>query len=230
MAMMRSTGVLAMGAGDRTPTKAPIGIGRGRHRGLRPHALPDGDRGRRSSSRWQAPIVWPCRPIKAAAGTVKAGLDPGSGRLATGRGRRGTLARGTTSRPDSTGSRSPPTTISSGCRPTPRTLHRTRRQAPRAPRGRPPCRPGGRSTLRRSATRSGWPPHTPESRSSSQRTGWRPTTTTARIAYTQGALEGLAQCMDDGLDVRGYIHWTLLDNFEWNAGYLKDLRPHRRRP
>jgi beta-glucosidase len=43
----------------------------------------------------------------------------------------------------------------------------------------------------------------------------------ARIAYTRGALEGLAQCIDDGIDVRGYIHWTLLDNFEWNAGYSK---------
>ncbi len=41
----------------------------------------------------------------------------------------------------------------------------------------------------------------------------------ARIAYTRAALEGLAQCIDDGVDVRGYLHWTLLDNFEWNAGY-----------
>jgi len=41
----------------------------------------------------------------------------------------------------------------------------------------------------------------------------------ARIAYTRRALEGLADCIDDGVDVRGYMHWTLLDNFEWNAGY-----------
>ncbi len=27
--------------------------------------------------------------------------------------------------------------------------------------------------------------------------------------------------MADGVDVRGYLHWTLLDNFEWNAGYSK---------
>jgi beta-glucosidase len=40
-----------------------------------------------------------------------------------------------------------------------------------------------------------------------------------RVAYTRTALEGLAQCIDDGIDVRGYLHWTLLDNFEWNAGY-----------
>ena len=44
---------------------------------------------------------------------------------------------------------------------------------------------------------------------------------TARLAYTRAALEGLAGCVEDGIDVRGYIHWTLLDNFEWNAGYAK---------
>jgi beta-glucosidase len=43
----------------------------------------------------------------------------------------------------------------------------------------------------------------------------------ARVAYTRAALEGLAQCIADGIDVRGYLHWTLLDNFEWNAGYSK---------
>lgn len=43
----------------------------------------------------------------------------------------------------------------------------------------------------------------------------------ARIAYTRGALEGLEGCIADGIDVRGYIHWTLLDNFEWTAGFSK---------
>jgi beta-glucosidase len=42
---------------------------------------------------------------------------------------------------------------------------------------------------------------------------------TARLAYTRSALEGLARCLADGLDVRGYLHWTLLDNFEWMSGY-----------
>ena len=41
----------------------------------------------------------------------------------------------------------------------------------------------------------------------------------ARIAYTKAALEGLGACVDDGIDVRGYLHWTLLDNFEWTSGY-----------
>jgi beta-glucosidase len=43
----------------------------------------------------------------------------------------------------------------------------------------------------------------------------------ARSAYTSAALEGLAGCVRDGVDVRGYLHWTLLDNFEWMAGYAK---------
>ena len=36
-----------------------------------------------------------------------------------------------------------------------------------------------------------------------------------RIAYTRSALEGLGDAIDDGADVRGYLHWSLLDNFEW---------------
>ena len=40
-----------------------------------------------------------------------------------------------------------------------------------------------------------------------------------RLAYTRRALEGLARAVADGIDVRGYLHWTLLDNFEWVAGY-----------
>ena len=42
-----------------------------------------------------------------------------------------------------------------------------------------------------------------------------------RIAYTSESLAGLARCLADGIDVRGYTHWTLLDNFEWMAGYSK---------
>jgi beta-glucosidase len=41
----------------------------------------------------------------------------------------------------------------------------------------------------------------------------------ARIEFTAAGLRGLLRCLDDGVDVRGYIHWTLLDNFEWMAGY-----------
>ncbi|MDI2129390.1 glycoside hydrolase family 1 protein [Yinghuangia seranimata] len=40
-----------------------------------------------------------------------------------------------------------------------------------------------------------------------------------RIAYTRTALEGVRQALADGVDVRGYLHWSLLDNFEWHSGY-----------
>jgi beta-glucosidase len=36
-----------------------------------------------------------------------------------------------------------------------------------------------------------------------------------RIRYTDEALRGLADTIAEGIDVRGYLHWSLLDNFEW---------------
>jgi beta-glucosidase len=36
-----------------------------------------------------------------------------------------------------------------------------------------------------------------------------------RIAYTGEALEHLGKVIADGVDVRGYLHWSLLDNYEW---------------
>jgi beta-glucosidase len=38
---------------------------------------------------------------------------------------------------------------------------------------------------------------------------------TRRIDYTRGALRALFAAMDDGVDVRGYLHWSALDNYEW---------------
>ena len=40
-----------------------------------------------------------------------------------------------------------------------------------------------------------------------------------RIAYLQGYLGAIAQAIADGVDVRGYFVWSLLDNFEWGEGY-----------
>lgn len=36
-----------------------------------------------------------------------------------------------------------------------------------------------------------------------------------RIRYTTEALGGLHEALTDGIEVRGYLHWSLLDNFEW---------------
>jgi beta-glucosidase len=38
---------------------------------------------------------------------------------------------------------------------------------------------------------------------------------TERIRYTDAALRGLEETVAEGIDVRGYLHWSLLDNFEW---------------
>ena len=40
-----------------------------------------------------------------------------------------------------------------------------------------------------------------------------------RVEYIRRALAGVHNCLRDGLPVRGYIHWSLLDNFEWTFGY-----------
>jgi beta-glucosidase len=40
-----------------------------------------------------------------------------------------------------------------------------------------------------------------------------------RVAYIDRALAGLGRAIASGTDVRGYIHWSLLDNFEWNRAY-----------
>jgi beta-glucosidase len=38
-----------------------------------------------------------------------------------------------------------------------------------------------------------------------------------RIDYTKTALASLREAIDDGIDVRGYYHWSLLDNYEWGS-------------
>ena len=40
-----------------------------------------------------------------------------------------------------------------------------------------------------------------------------------RIAYVQRALQGVINCMRDGLDIRGYTYWSAFDNYEWSLGY-----------
>lgn len=40
-----------------------------------------------------------------------------------------------------------------------------------------------------------------------------------RVEYLTGHVAALAAARDAGVDVRGYFVWSLLDNFEWAAGY-----------
>jgi beta-glucosidase len=41
-----------------------------------------------------------------------------------------------------------------------------------------------------------------------------------RVRYLETALDGVLDCLADGIDVRGYTYWSLLDNFEWAFGYV----------
>lgn len=40
-----------------------------------------------------------------------------------------------------------------------------------------------------------------------------------RIDFTTRYLRELRRASEDGVDIRGYFHWSLMDNFEWAAGY-----------
>jgi beta-glucosidase len=40
-----------------------------------------------------------------------------------------------------------------------------------------------------------------------------------RVTFIQRALASLLRGLDDGLDVRGYMYWSAMDNFEWMMGY-----------
>ena len=42
---------------------------------------------------------------------------------------------------------------------------------------------------------------------------------TYRIRYTELYLEALREAIAEGADIRGYFHWSLLDNFEWSSGF-----------
>ncbi|WP_410614583.1 glycoside hydrolase family 1 protein [Amycolatopsis sp. lyj-109] len=40
-----------------------------------------------------------------------------------------------------------------------------------------------------------------------------------RVAFMDRALRAVHTCLADGIDVRGYLHWSLLDNYEWSGGF-----------
>ncbi|MCD7885206.1 MAG: family 1 glycosylhydrolase [Lachnospiraceae bacterium] len=58
-----------------------------------------------------------------------------------------------------------------------------------------------------------------------------------RVAFIEEAMSGIGKCLGDGLKVLGYLHWSLLDNFEWQKGYSQtfgliavDRKNQRRTP
>ena len=40
-----------------------------------------------------------------------------------------------------------------------------------------------------------------------------------RVAFIDAATRGVADCIAEGLPVKGYLYWSLLDNFEWQKGF-----------
>ena len=44
---------------------------------------------------------------------------------------------------------------------------------------------------------------------------------TRRADYIRGYLGAVHKAIQDGVDVRGYFHWSLMDNYEWAEGFTK---------
>lgn len=44
---------------------------------------------------------------------------------------------------------------------------------------------------------------------------------TRRCAFIKEAVAAVYRAREDGVPVKGYLHWSLLDNFEWQAGFGK---------
>ena len=42
---------------------------------------------------------------------------------------------------------------------------------------------------------------------------------TQRVAHLSASLTEMEECMKAGIPILGYIHWSLIDNFEWSSGY-----------
>jgi beta-glucosidase len=47
-----------------------------------------------------------------------------------------------------------------------------------------------------------------------------------RITYLAEVLRGVRRALDDGVDIRGYFVWSLLDNFEWSHGFAPKFGLH----
>ena len=60
---------------------------------------------------------------------------------------------------------------------------------------------------------------------------------TQRIDFISRYLKQLKRASESGVDIRGYFHWSIMDNFEWALGYSKrfglihvDYRTQKRTP
>ncbi|MBI5613663.1 glycoside hydrolase family 1 protein [Candidatus Gottesmanbacteria bacterium] len=44
-------------------------------------------------------------------------------------------------------------------------------------------------------------------------------TDTKRIGHMNDAVTSMQRAREDGVDIRGYLHWSFLDNYEWSSGF-----------
>lgn len=44
-----------------------------------------------------------------------------------------------------------------------------------------------------------------------------------RIGFIDATLDEVRRCIAEGVDLRGYLHWSLLDNSEWTRGYWQQF-------
>jgi beta-glucosidase len=40
-----------------------------------------------------------------------------------------------------------------------------------------------------------------------------------RVKFIETALNGVQNCLNDGIPLKGYFYWSLMDNFEWQKGF-----------
>jgi beta-glucosidase len=42
-----------------------------------------------------------------------------------------------------------------------------------------------------------------------------------RVSFLEGYMDAAARAIEDGVNLKGYFIWSLVDNFEWNSGFSK---------
>lgn len=41
-----------------------------------------------------------------------------------------------------------------------------------------------------------------------------------RVMYYRDVLEDVLDAIDAGVNIKGFLAWSMIDNFEWTSGYM----------